>query len=257
MPAFATRWPARTARRHPHPLLEPAALRAALEPARAVLLLGAGESRMSAQALEAAIASDPQQPPASHRTRVFAIAAGALAAHGRMVEAQALFNRALAEAAYGPDAGDPAARVLAITGNNLACELETRGASDPPTRQLLLEAATAARRWWAVAGGELEIGRAEYRLAKTCLVLDQAETALVHARLALTHAQDPQVPPVDRAFAHLAIGECLDRLHRPAEAVQARAAAAALVPTLIPEMRTVIERELAQAGALRTGSGSG
>lgn len=145
---------------------------------------------------------DPERPAASSEVRVFAIAASALAGQGRTAEAIAAFRRTLAAAEYGPGADDPAARSLAITANNLACELEEKADRSEDESELLRAAARAARRYWEIAGDWTNVKIAEYRLARTHLALGEPATALEHATAALALCDANQGGPADRFFPH-------------------------------------------------------
>jgi hypothetical protein len=121
----------------------------------------------------------------SDRIRVGALAAASLVARD-LPRASALLHQALAEAeAAGLPDGDPYARALAVTGNNLACELEERPQRSADERTLMILAAQTARRYWALAGGWRETARAEYRLGMTWLRAGDAELAGWHAQQCL------------------------------------------------------------------------
>jgi predicted DNA-binding WGR domain protein len=104
----------------------------ALLRARAALLVASGDRAAAEECM--ARAHRPELPAPSTRVRVLAVAASALAGvcpvatwperEGRVAEALVLFEEAVALAAYGPDGRDPAARALAVLGNDLACALE-------------------------------------------------------------------------------------------------------------------------------------
>jgi hypothetical protein len=104
---------------------------------------------------------------ASNRVAMLAVATSALASQKRVAEAVRTFHDAFAAAEYGPQKGDPAARALAVTGNNLAADLELAPERDAETTALMRLAAETARRYWEIAGGWVEVSRAEYRLAAT------------------------------------------------------------------------------------------
>lgn len=63
----------------------------------------------------------------------------------------------------------PAFRALAVTGNNLACTLEEKNHRSLQETELMILASRTARKYWELAGGWLEISRAEYRLAMNYL----------------------------------------------------------------------------------------
>jgi hypothetical protein len=144
-------------------------------------------------------------PEASDHIRVLAVAAAAFLGQKRMQEARRDFDEAVRLADYGPTSGDPAARALAITGNNLACELEEKATLSDDERALMLQAAETARKYWAVAGGWRETERAEYRLAMSHLKAEEPARALVHANECLRIVHENGMDPGEAFFAHEAI----------------------------------------------------
>ncbi|HBP22174.1 MAG TPA: hypothetical protein DEA08_30885 [Planctomycetes bacterium] len=168
---------------------------------QAVLQLGAGELAAAEELLTRAHAGSPL-PEASTRARVLAVTASALAGQGRAGEAGRAFDEALGLLSYGPGKDDPAARALAITGNNLACELEERAERSPEEDALLERAALAARTWWEVAGSWNNVQIAEYRLAMTYLALGRPTSAAEHAAKCLELCRANAAGPGDLLFAH-------------------------------------------------------
>jgi len=152
----------------------------ALLRSRAALLLAAGDRAAAEDCIERAHAAG--LPVASTRARVLAVASAALAGQRQTPRAIALFEEALALAAYGPKKDDPAARALAVTGNNLAASLEEKPGRSAEEDRLLELASKTGRRFWEIAGTWLEVERAEYRLAMSYLALGRASQALVHAK---------------------------------------------------------------------------
>ena len=117
----------------------------------------------------------------SDRIRVTALAAASLAAHDSL-RAHALLQEALAQFdAAGLAPGDPCTRALAASSNNLAATLEERPQRNAEEVALMLLAARSARRFWALAGGWLEVERAEYRLAHSWRAAGDAARARHHA----------------------------------------------------------------------------
>lgn len=127
-----------------------------------------------------------------------ALAAGSLAPHDS-TGAGELFHDALArfEAAGLPGTA-ACVRALAVTGNNLAAELEERPSRNDTERELMIQAAQTARRCWALAGGWMEIERAEYRLAKTWLKAGDAVRARLHAEACLALIKAHGDVPLER-----------------------------------------------------------
>ncbi|MDZ7589482.1 MAG: hypothetical protein U5L05_02070 [Rubrivivax sp.] len=169
---------------------------------------------------------------ASDRIRVTVLAAANLAERDT-ARASSLLGDALAEAERnGLDATDPAHRAVAVTGNNLACALEEKAHRTPMERALMITAAQAARRHWALAGGWLETERAEYRLAMTWLQAGDPALARHHAQQCLALVQANGSVPLERFFGHeaLALAEAADgnAAGRAAAVTQASEAFAAL-----------------------------
>jgi hypothetical protein len=169
---------------------------------------------------------------ASDRIRVTALAAANLAERDT-ARASRWLGEALAEADHaGLDKADPANRALAISANNLACTLEEKAHRTPAERALMITAAQAARRFWALAGGWLEPDRAEYRLAMTWLQAGDPALARHHAQQCLAIVQDHGSVPLERFFGSeaLALAEAADgnAAGRAAAVAQAREAFAAL-----------------------------
>jgi hypothetical protein len=173
----------------------------AIARSKATLHLARGD-RASAETMLARASAGSAFPAASDRVRAFAVAGSTLAAAGRVAEGGALLEEAIAAASYGPTKEDPAARALAITGNNLACELEKKATRTPAETEVMLRAAAVGRRWWEVAGTRVEVGRAEYRLAMSSLAAGRASDAVRHAEAALDAAGDD---PADAFGGHDAL----------------------------------------------------
>lgn len=164
---------------------------------------------------------------ASDRIRVTALAASNLADHDA-ARAGALLAEAAAEAeraALPP--GDAAARALAVAGNNIAAALEEKPQRSAPERELMIAAAQAGRRWWALAGTWLETERAEYRLAMSWLRAGDAARARRHAQQCLDIVAANGGVALERFFGHEALA-LAERAAGDAEAAaQALAAARA------------------------------
>lgn len=137
----------------------------------------------------------------SEKIRVYGVAATALATRDtpRAVE---LFQHALAleSAITGKD--DPANRVLAVTGNNLAVTLEELPSRTAAENELMLLAARTGRKYWERAGTWLEVSRAEYRLALSHLHAGLATAARAHAEICYNLCRENQAGAFDLFFAH-------------------------------------------------------
>jgi len=144
----------------------------------------------------------------SDSIRILAVAASAL--NDKNIErARELFGQALTLAEPGLQKTDPAARALAVTGNNLACTLEERETRTPSETKLMISAAHTARKFWEVAGGISEVTAAEYRLAMTYIAAGDGERAQEHGRKAADLAVKNSLGGVDLfyAFEALALSE--------------------------------------------------
>jgi hypothetical protein len=171
-------------------------------------------------------------PEASDEIRILAPAASAFLGQKRMDRALATFEQALQLAAYGPGKDDPAARALAITGNNLACELEGKATRTPEENRLLRQAARAARKYWEIAGTWLEVERAEYRLAMTHLALGEPNQAVEHAEACLAACTAHAADAHERFYANEAVALARHAAGQRAAAKAARDAAAGCIARL-------------------------
>ena len=193
----------------------------------AILHLCAGREEAFEECLALGI-SGGDVPVASDRIRVLAIASAALAGQKRTAEAIARFEEALALAdGYGPQKGDPAVQSLAITGNNLAADLEDRPERSAAETQLMKIAARTGRRFWEICGTWTNVERAEYRLAMTHLAAGETTEALAHARLCLSVCEENAADAGERFFAHEALAKASHVSGDGAAASTSRDAAAA------------------------------
>jgi hypothetical protein len=170
------------------------------------------EAERCLEALSAPTGGDPAGQggvPPSERIRVLAVAASALVGQKRLAEGARDFEEAVSLASYGPTSGDPAARSLAVTGHNLACELENRPALAPEEKELMLRAAFISRDFWAIAGGWMQAERAEYRLAMSHIKAGDPVTALAHARRCLAVVEENGADPGEAFFAHEAVARAM------------------------------------------------
>ena len=148
----------------------------------------------------------------SDRIRVAAMAAGNLVERDTP-RAMRLFQQALAHAEHsGLGATDPMHRALAVAGNQLACTLEEKRPRSATERELMLLAAQAARRHWALAGTWLEVERAEYRLAMSWLQAGEVDCARAHAQACLDIVGANHGAALERFFGW----EALSRVERAA-----------------------------------------
>ncbi len=144
---------------------------------------------------------------ASERIRLTAMAANHLAEHDATRAATLLKEAlAMAETAGLPD-GDPYHRALAIAGNNTASTLEEKPTRTAEEKRLMILAAQAGRRHWAIAGTWLETERAEYRLAMSWLKADDTTQARQHAQNCLEIVKAHDDVALEAFFGWEALGQ--------------------------------------------------
>jgi hypothetical protein len=203
----------------------------------AVLQHGAGRDAEAESALAAGL-SGGGVPEASDRARVLALVASALTGQRRIEEAGAALRAALDLVASHPTLpGDPAVRALAVTGNNLACELEARPSRTPEERALMLLAAQAGLDFWSIAGGWLEQERAHYRLAMSCLAAGDAERAGTHAARCQAIVEENGADPFESFFAHEVVARARHAAGDRAGALEAAERAEAILARLADASR--------------------
>tara|TARA_R110002072_G_scaffold1072_6_gene8751 strand:+ start:3623 stop:4537 length:915 start_codon:yes stop_codon:yes gene_type:complete len=191
-----------------------------------------------------------EHPERSTRARVLAIAACALAGQARLPEALATFRDALALINTGVAATAPVNRAIAISANNLACELEEVAERTPDQDALLELAAKSARRFWEVAGTWNNVQVAEYRLCMSYLALARPEPALGHAQAALALCQANAAGPTDLLFAQEAIARANHALGRSEAAAAARDAMLGHLPNADPSWGDYPKETVAKIQAL-------
>ena len=137
--------------------------------------------------------------------RIFAMAASELTAQGKINEAMNAFEKALSQVPNKIAKDNPAARSLAICGNNLACELEEKENRTKQEIELMLLAAKTGRKYWEISGTWLEVERAEYRLSMSYLKAQELSKALDHARECQRICLENEAAPFELFFAHEAL----------------------------------------------------
>lgn len=213
---------------------------------KAVLHRCAGDRTEEERCFQAS-RSGGEVPEASDRIRVLAVAAAALAGQKRIEEAARDLEAAVALAGYGPASTDPAARALAIAGNNLACELEDLPALTKADVALMLRAAAIGREFWGIAGGWTEAERAEYRLAMSHIRAGDPQRALDHAARCLSIVSENGSDPGEEFFAHEAFSRARIAAGEIAAARLERDAMAALLARVSDGgFRRFCEQELAK-----------
>lgn len=191
-----------------------------------------------------------EHPEESTRARVVAVAACALAGQSRLPEALTALKDSLALVESGIEVADPANRAIAISANNLACELEEVAERSVDQDGLLELAALSARRFWEVAGTWKNVQVAEYRLCMTFLALGRAECALAHAKKSLELCEANGAGPTDLLFAHEAFARAHHAQGDAEAAGAARDAMAQLLPDVDPSWGDYPKETLAKVEAL-------
>lgn len=141
----------------------------------------------------------------SDQTRVLATAAAAVIGQNETARGEKLLKDALKLAEDLPRE-DAANRALAVTANNLAGALEEKRRS-PEETNMMIEAAHVARKFWDIAGGWMQVERAEYRLAKSYLAAGDRKTAHNHARECLRICEANQADEAELKYAREIVEE--------------------------------------------------
>lgn len=180
-----------------------AALPCCADGSNEVLAIG---RHVSALRLAGGLGDDRRGASPSDRIRLTAMAANNLAEHDA-ARAAALLEEALAmaETAGLPDS-DPFHRALAVACNNIAGTLEEKPALSAEGKRLMLLAAQAGRRHWAIAGTWLETERAEYRLAMSWRKAGDTAQARRHAQNCLEIVQAHDNVALEAFFGWEALG---------------------------------------------------
>jgi hypothetical protein len=143
---------------------------------------------------------------ASERLRAEAGAAAICLGRGQTDRALAFLAAAREGLAALPQSTPADHRPLAVACNNMAWELQERGAAlSAVDTAAMLDIAAASRFHWERAGTWLEVERAEYCLAITHLSAGQPDTALRHAAQCLAGCIDHDAPPYEHFFGHEAL----------------------------------------------------
>lgn len=140
--------------------------------------------------------------PSSDQIRIFSITASALVSLGDLSRASDYLDNAQKLASDGLSKDDPANRSLAITGNNLASALEEKKQRSKEETELMLMAAHMGRKYWEIAGGWMEVERAEYRLASSYLHAGNPEIALTHINKCLEIIEANGNDPIEVLFGN-------------------------------------------------------
>jgi hypothetical protein len=142
---------------------------------------------------------------ATERIRVTSHAAGLLAERDAPRAGSLLREAALEFDTEALPHGDPAARAIAINGNDIAAKLGDKLLRSDAERDLMLLGARTARDYWARAGTWLEVERAEYRLAISWLKAPDLAAARRHARRCLDIVREHDAPALEWFFGFEAL----------------------------------------------------
>ena len=121
----------------------------------------------------------------SDQARIYASTASALTHLGGLKNAEKFLKLASEIISTQLPKEDAANKALAMAGNNIACSMEDKSQLDNSEVQLMILAATLARKHWEIAGTWKEVERAEYRLARSYLKAGQLNESLQHAKTCL------------------------------------------------------------------------
>ena len=118
----------------------------------------------------------------SDQARIYASTSSALANLGGLKNSEKFLKLASEIISTQLSSEDAANKALAMAGNNIACSLEDKIERDGAEVQLMILAATLARKYWEIAGTWKEVERAEYRLSKTFFKAGIFDKSLIHAK---------------------------------------------------------------------------
>ena len=160
--------------------------------------------RVARGALSLAQGQVPQGAALDEEERVRALCSASAVCLGRgeLGNASDLFELGLKLVALLPAASSGYERSLAVAANNLACALGDLPLRDEAQSAQMLRAAQTARRYWELAGTWLEVERADYVLAKSCLRAGQVRQAAAHAAACLSLCQANRAPAFELFFAN-------------------------------------------------------
>jgi hypothetical protein len=145
----------------------------------------------------------------SDQIRVLCLAGAALVGQKQIERASAYFNDALKLADEGLEDSDPAIRSLAVTGNNLAAQLEERKDRRPEETALMVRAARAALKYWLIAGEWQQHQGAHFRLSKSLLAAGSEAEALEEAMSCLAICKTHGAGPYDMFWANEAVASVI------------------------------------------------
>jgi len=202
-----------------------------------VARLPASDARRRGLATLQLCRGEPLSLEGADRARVLAVAASAVAAHGRIGDAARWLDEASALVA-GIDDGHAAVRAVAITANNLSVELVRHDGRSADETALMLRAAHLAQVTWARAGTWVNDERAAYQLAKAYASAGQGEQAVAHAQRCLAVCEAHDADAGERLFGHEALATAYLAGGRHEEAAAAARDARALLDRVDEGLRS-------------------
>ncbi|MBT3205086.1 MAG: hypothetical protein HOM14_02465 [Gammaproteobacteria bacterium] len=138
----------------------------------------------------------------SEQIRIYALTASVLCGQNKIDTAKKYMQMAIEQAEIEILDNDPVNRVLAITGNNLACSFEEKKSRTTEETEMMILAAKTARKYWAIAGTWLEVERAEYRLAMTFIKANELIQALEHAQACIEICENNNAEPIEYFYGY-------------------------------------------------------
>ena len=139
------------------------------------------------------------------RIASLATAACAFAGQDRFDDAISTYGAALDLAEQGVADDSPAARALAVGGNNLAVALEQKHDRSALQTRGMVNAASAALTYWTRAGTWLEEERAHYRLSRSLSLAADHAGAIASAQRCIDMCAQHDAPPFEQFFAYCAL----------------------------------------------------
>lgn len=145
----------------------------------------------------------------SDQIRVLCLASSALLGQGQSERAAKYFCEAMGLAESELASTDPAIRSLAVTGNNLAADLEQRKNRNEQETLLMVKAAHTALKYWLKAGTWAQHQVAHYRLSKSLLAAGQNTEALEEAMSCLAMCKANKAGAYDLFWANEAVASVI------------------------------------------------
>lgn len=140
----------------------------------------------------------------SEQIRVQALAASSLSEH-EPIKASEFLSQAIELSTQGVEKQDPANRSLAVSGNNIASALLEKKNRAPQETEFMIKAAKVGREFWELAGGPIQVSRAEYLLAKVYADAKMFPQGLDHAKQCVRICEDNQLSKMDLYFSYEAL----------------------------------------------------